>query len=848
MARASILGARSAQPIGGRWQFTPLAPALAATPDDLHRLNPSWMDCDGPLPAAAALRAAGRWDLDRSRDFDADDWWYRCQFSSARIGEPVRFRFEGLATVVDVWLNGQCILRAESMFVAHLVEVERGLAEHNELLLHVHALAPLLASQRQRPRWRTPMVSHQALRWYRTSLLGRCPSWCPAVAPAGPWRPITIEPASPLIPQRTDVHVGLDGNVGVVRVRFETGLTADCSVDGLLEVGGWQSTLTSLPNADGHITMEGIVRVTSPDRWWPHTHGSPMLYPVRATIVVNGSVESVDLGRAGFRSIDVDRGADGAGFGLVLNGVPIFCRGICWTPLDLATLSADPGDYRRALECLRDAGVNMIRVSGTMVYETDAFYDLCDELGILLFQDFMFASMDYPWEDEAFVRSVLTETAQILSRLQSRPALAIVCGSSEVEQQAAMLGLPPMPPTRLLEEQLPDLVRTLVPGVVWLRGTPSGGAFPFQVNSGLSHYYGVGAYKRPFDDARRAGVRFAAECLAFSNVPQVAAFDGLMLGDGEAPRLGPRWKARVPCDAGADWDFEDVRDHYLQRLFAVDPGEVRARDPQRYLALGRVATGEAMLRTFAEWRRPGSACRGGLVWFARDLGPGAGWGILDSGGRPKAAYWYLKRAFAPVALLAADEGLNGLWFHLINDTPTTIEAALRVVLYREGRQYGESFGTAVAIPARSHRSIHADALPDGFRDLTGAYRLGPGGHDAIAATLRDAESTGFLAAACYVPRILPAEPADELGLIANLETTSDGHVLIVNTEKFAHAVAIEVDGWLPGDNYFHVEPGEPRRVTLRPVHRDASLAGRVSALNGRSSIPLAITEPVDARG
>ena len=95
-----------------------------------------------------------------------------------------------------------------------------------------------------------------------------------------------------------------------------------------------------------------------------------------------------------------------------------------------------------------------------------------------------------------------------------------------------------------------------------------------------------------------------------------------------------------------------------------------------------------MLRTFAEWRRPGSTCRGGLVWFARDLWPGAGWGIIDSTGRPKAAYWYLKRALAPVALLSADEGLNGLWLHAVNDTAEPIEADLRIALTVDGPMHG----------------------------------------------------------------------------------------------------------------------------------------------------------------
>ena len=132
-------------------------------------------------------------------------------------------------------------------------------------------------------------------------------------------------------------------------------------------------------------------------------------------------------------------------------------------------------------------------------------------------------------------------------------------------------------------------------------------------------------------------------------------------------------KSRIaPC--GAAWDFEEVRDHYLAQLFDIDPVALRERDGHRYLALGRLATAEAMRRTIAEWRRPGSSCRGALIWLARDVGPGAGWGLVDSTGRPKAAYWYVRRVCAPIALLGIDEGLNGLWLHAINDTPRAVDA------------------------------------------------------------------------------------------------------------------------------------------------------------------------------
>jgi beta-mannosidase len=853
MARASIAGSRAARLLEGVWEIAALRPGHATTPRDLEGFRPDWLNCDGPRPVAGALRAAGRWDLDHPRDFDADDWWYRCRFSSDAVGGPARLRFGGLATVADVWLNGDHILRSDSMFVAHTVDIARILRDDNELILRFHALAPLLAlpSRHPRPKWRTGLVEQQALRWHRTSLLGRMPGWCPPVAPVGPWRPILME-TSPFDIEHAHVSAELDGDAGLLRVHLSARWPSagqgqpPLTVGGTLTIGAREIPLTCDRLSEHQYALTAAARVPHPDLWWPHTHGAQPLYDVRAALT--GDIEeTIDLSRVGFRTIDVDHGADGNGFGLVANGEAIFCRGVCWTPLDLANLSADAADYRTALEQLRDAGVNMVRIGGTMTYEGDRFHELCDELGILVWQDFMFASLDYPWEDEAFANNVSLEATQTLEALQSQPSLAVVCGSSEVAQQAAMLGLPASRwSERGIGAQFADLVRDLAPGAVWLPTTPTGGTFPFQVDSGVSHYYGVGAYRRPFEDARRAGVRFAAECLAFSNVPEAASIGDVMPRAGGQPEDDSRWKAGVPRDGGADWDFEDVRDHYVEQLFSVRASELRARDPEQYLAVGRVATGEAMLRTFAEWRRSGSTCRGGLVWFARDLAPGAGWGIIDSTGHPKAAYWYLKRALAPIALSSADEGLNGLWLHAVNDTAESIELDLRVALYFGGHMRGEPARTRLNIPARGCRAVHADALFSGFLDLTYAYRFGPPGLDVVASTLRDPATGALRAAAYYFPGSLPAGGADDVGLTAHAEETSDGYSLILEAERFAHAVAIDVEGFLPDDNYVNLEPGQRRRVGLRATARGGIPRGSVSALNGRGASPIVLSETVNA--
>jgi beta-mannosidase len=604
-----------------------------------------------------------------------------------------------------------------------------------------------------------------------------------------------------------------------------------------VSVGEWTAAAAFERAPGGSLAVRAAVRVPHVDRWWPHTHGCQPLYAARLSVELGSGQVDFDLGRVGFRTVDLDRGPDGDGFGLVVNGAPLFCRGACWTPLDLARLDAEPADYRAALGRLRDAGMNMLRVSGTMTYETDVFHDLCDELGILVWQDFMFASMDYP-SDEAFARAVTLEGRQLLRRLQGRPSTAVLCGSSEIEQQAAMLGLPAERCRNpLFDDLLPGLVDRFAPGTPWLRSTPTGGTLPFQADRGVTHYYGVGAYRRTFDDVRRAGVRFAAECLAFSNVPDDAMVE-VFSGQGATPGSHPHWKAGVPRDAGAGWDFEDVRDHYVRQLFEVDPLDVRAIDVERYLALGRVATGEAMHRTFAEWRRPGASCRGGLVWFARDLAPGAGWGILDSTGRPKAVYWYLKRALAPVALFAIDEGLNGLWLHAVNDTCTPIDAEIRIALYRRGRR-GAHASTSIVVPARGARTTHADALLGAFCDLTYAYRFGPPGHDVVAATLRDRQTGEILSAAHFFPRAVPVAFDEALAIVATAEAHAGGYVVALEANRFAHAVAVESAGCVPDDNYFDLEPGETKRVVLHADGSGRPFGATVRALNGAAPVSIA---------
>ena len=806
--------------IEGGWE---VAAASAGTPRDaiggLH-----WLPAQVPGTAAGALRAAGRWDFPLARDFDAEDWWWRTRFSG-RPG-PAVLGFDGIATLAEVWLDGEMILASDNMFRAHQVPVT--LRGEHELVIRCRALATELARRRPRPRWRVPMLEQQQLRWFRTSLLGRTPGWSPPCPAVGPWRGVWLETrALQAGPIRLDPRVR-DGQ-GAVTItaqldpRIETAALVVERDDGRIRA--------PLVQADGHWRV--CMEIEHPALWWPHTHGEPALHHASLELRHAGGTAAIDLGNIGFRTIEVDRGR-GDDFRIIVNGVPVFCRGACWTPLDPVTLAATPDEYRVAIAQARAAGMNMLRVGGTMVYEDDAYLDALDEAGILLWQDCMFANMDYP-DDETFVANVLAEVDQQLDRLHSHACLAVLCGNSEVEQQAAMGGASRerwSPP--LFHRTIAERARSL--DVPYVPSSATGGAFPHAADTGPTSYYGVGAYLRDFDDARTSSVRFASECLAFANIPE----------DSGLPKSGlrahhPLWKQRSPRDLGAGWDFDDVRDHYVRRLFGVDPVALRGFDHERYLALGRAATGEAMARCFAEWRRADSPTRGALIWFLRDLWPGAGWGVVDANGDPKPCWYVLRRALAPLSIAITDEGVNGLALHVCNDPATPLDARIGIHLYRNGEVPVGHAEAAVHVPAHGTATLAMASLFDEWLDLSYAYRFGPPLADMIHAKLSVGEE--LLADAFWFPAGLPNARESDIGLSAEvLPHAANDALLRITTRRFAQSIAIDAVGFVCADNGFHLAPGQVREIVLRRDPAKSRTAGRgnISALNAASSLGIAL--------
>lgn len=815
---------------------TPTGPAESRLPPQ----DPLWIPLRELMPVAAALRELKRWSLDGpARRFDAEEWWYRLVFDARPATGQERdiLGLDGLATLAQVWLNGQELLTSANMFVAHEVDVSGILkAADNELLIRFGALDAQLAVRRKRPRWRAPMVEHQQLRWFRTTLLGRTPGWSPPAAVVGPWRDVWLERRGAIDTANLSLSAQVRDTTGIVRCTWPVPALPDGAMESVrlqLTRGDrvYTHSLVRPMNASrgkDHFSCE--LRIDDVELWWPHTHGEPALYRASLQIRLADSERdiAVDLGRVGFRTIALD--TTGGNFSLSVNNVPIFCRGACWTPLDPVTLRANSADTHVAVAQARAAGMNMLRIAGTMTYEDKHFFDACDELGILVWQDFMFANMDYPIDDSGFMESVSVEVRQQLRRIRSNACVALLCGNSEVEQQAAMWGAPRDAwPSPLFDETLARLCTEVMPDVPYWPSSAHGGSFPHQANQGTTSYYGVGAYLRPLDDARSSDLKFATECLAFANIPGQTTLE--RMPGGLATRVHhPGWKARSPRDLGTGWDFDDVRDHYLEAIFKINPQKLRYSDHERYLTLGRIATGEVMAASLAQWRRPTSVCRGALVLFLRDLWAGAGWGLIDDAGVPKACYHYARRALQPLTVLLSDEGMNGLFAHIINERAEPRQLELEVAAWRGGDVLVASGKKKFDVPAHGAHTVASLDLFEHFMDLTDAYRFGPMSCHAVVATLRDAQDHQ-LAQTFFFPGDGGIRPDHDVGLSAQARMVDDRTAeLTVRTKRLAQAVHFDVHGFQASDEYFHMAPRSEAQITLRASGRH-SLVGDVHAIN-----------------
>ena len=236
------------------------------------------------------------------------------------------------------------------------------------------------------------------------------------------------------------------------------------------------------------------------------------------------------------------------------------------------------------------------------------------------------------------------------------------------------------------------------------------------------------------------------------------------------------------------------------------------------------------------------------MWFLQDLWPGAGWGVIDALGQPKAAWYYLRRAFAPTAVFLSDEGVNGIDIHVVNDAAEPFRGDVRLTMYRDGSTTVGAGHSTIEVAARGRARLAADMLLGRFTDVSGAYRFGPPGHDVVIAELREAGHESVRSSDLLLPHGFPAHAGTRPGLRGRVVHLAENESLLeLESERLACGVHIECRGWLALDNYFHIAPGGKVSVPLCGPAEERPATVHVRSLNGGTclvrlaQVPSAVT-------
>lgn len=772
-------------------------------------------------------------------DYTDYDWWYRCQFTADAPSIIRKFlNFQGLATLCSVWLNGELLLESNNMFRGYRVDVTDKLLTNNDLVLCFHSEVEALKLRKPRPRWKTKLVKNQQMRWLRTTVLGHVSEWTPPIKVVGPWRDVVLEsvPAIDLsclviTPKADQQHAQLllQGTCNIV--------SPQAAVESL-ELTIADKTHPIRYRLEGDLLIiDDLLDLPELALWWPHTHNSPQLYDCQLSVQTSIGRTEKTFSPVGFKSVEFDYLNERAN--VVVNGESIFCRGACWSLSDYLSLSASEQVLREQLSLAKSVGINMLRVGGTMVYESDIFYTLCDELGILVWQDFMFASMDYPFEDQAFAQNAAEEAAYQLRRLSGHACIAVYCGNTDVEAQAAMVGVHrELWSNDFFSKELLALCQQLHSGIPYIPSSPTGGTLPFHLGAGVSHYWGVGAYMHQVDSHDIGRVKFSSEGMGLSHLPEDESITA-WIDDARSFPNNSQWQSRVPRDLGAGWDFSDIRDFYLSSLFQVDAVALKRSDVDKYIALSRVVTGEVIANVYRRWRKAGSLCGGGLLWFFRDFWPCAGFGLIDSDNKPKPAYFILKRAWANQYAMIVDEGLDGAVVTVINEQSTVLEGTLELRIMKSNGVDVAAVTKEFSLAAHSKQSMSVDAELGCFLDTTYAYRFGAVQFEVVACRMRHSNGA-MISEDVFSPLGVSHKAVQDVDICASVIELEDGVLeLSVSSNRLLNFVSLTIRDYLAEDNYFHLVPGWEKVVKLRRVNTSAkAFRGYLSAINLNQSIKL----------
>lgn len=743
------------------------------------------------------------------------NWEYRRTFAvndAMLAHRHVELVFDGLDTTATVFLNDHAVLNTDDMFRAWRIDA-RPYLHTGQNKIRVEFFSDVKTGEKlahQDPAHDETRIPEKA--YVRKAAYEYGWDWGPRLVTCGIWQPVRLElwneaRIENLAIEQPDVTPQSAHLVAHLRVDADQSAESEIAIawHGPDNASGTLRQTLALHPGLNDVSIP--VDITKPALWFPNGYGSQPLYTFTATLKDRSQTLNERTARTGLRKIVLrqDRDEWGREFAFEVNGIPIFIKGADVIPFDSFPNRVTTDRYRQILSSAKDANMNMLRLWGGGYYEADAFYDLCDEMGLLVWQDFMFASSWYPGSEE-WKSAVRDEAEYQVGRLRNHPSIALWSGNNEVESvlYAFLGGLSADGKLQVWKNYLttfsgvlPRVVERLDPEIPYWPSSPSSDyektTDDFQ--AGDAHDWSIWHGREPFANYRKHFYRFTSE-YGFQSFPELKTVESFTAPEDRAGIFTPTMLAHQKNDEG-----NSIIHDYMLRDYA------EPKDFASFLYVSQVLQAEGVKVGAEHMRRSRPRIMGSLFWQLNDCWPVASWSSIDYYGRWKALQYYARRFYSPI-LVSPDVGDGKASVFVVSDRTTPVAGTLRArFMTMDGTAVLEE-SKAVTLPPLSSASYLEFPMT------------------AVAAKEPDLSklvfAVDFTADGKTVSQnLVYLEPTKQVHLLpAQIQTSlapaGKGLVLTLTSKVLARDVYLtfgDLDVKV-SDNYFDLLPGEPREITL----------------------------------
>ncbi len=805
------------------WRIRDFAPGEGAPADAMAGEGEGWIPAVAPGDTYRALIDAGRladpyvgrgeagaaWVRER-------EWWWHARI---QVDADQDLVFDGLDTFATVYLDGVLLGSADNMFRSWRFPLDCAPGTHDLAVCFHPAIA--MTGDAPLPVFSafTDRISASRRTLMRKAQFGWGWDWGPDLPTVGIWKPVRIEARGPRLRSINFSTLAVT-DVAEIVVDIDLSEPADVRLE-LLDPEG-------ISVASARLDGSGAVGLTvaNPQLWWTADLGEQPLYTLVADIGGKAIRYSV-----GIRTIELDQSPDPdepgtSFFRFLLNGVPLFAKGANWVPASSFVGAIPDATYTDLLERAVGANMNMIRVWGGGIYEHDIFYQECDRLGLLVWQDFLFACAPYPDEDPAFVDNVRAEVAEQVARLRHHACLALWCGNNENQgiqffADHATGTTTPLAGLKFYDEIIPGVLADLDPKTPYWPSSPWGGPSPNSMRGGDVHNWTVwhGIPLVPDKDAVGSNDS-SPEGVAFTRYAEDFSRFVSEFGIQAAPDIATleRWMAPEDLVLGSQGFLDRIKDVADKASAMMIPVTGLPATLKDYVDFTMLTQAEGLKFGIEHYRRRKPHCSGALIWQHNDCWPCVSWSLIDYDGVAKSSWYATARAFAPVLASFRIEGdVAELW--ITNDALAALSSTALVALARlsGGPEWEKS--VAFEVPANASACVWRGAVA------------------ASPAQVLTVRGEGFPANRALLAPVKNLILAPDPGLEVTMEQAGAGLRLTLSAQRYCLAVQLRSDD--PAlrfeDNHFDLAGGEQRTilVTRHGGGEVARGAVQVSSWNGR---------------